>query len=164
MYRFCNPRRQAGDLCGVGEELEVHRGDALDTMYAGRAGGLGAYDLIDIDPFGCAAGFLDAGVQAVTDGGLLCVTSTDMPVLSGAQVKHVVVVSPVLSDSDFYEGGPSSRSPFFRRGTITYDWYIINENIEHVLTGSRCHFTLFASPPTCDRFHGQSRTSCPAVK
>lgn len=56
-------------------------------MYAARAGGLGTYDLIDIDPFGCAAGFLDASVQAVRDGGLLCVTSTDMPVLSGVQVK-----------------------------------------------------------------------------
>lgn len=55
-------------------------------MYAARAGGVGTYDLIDIDPFGCAASFLDAGVQAVTDGGLLCVTSTDMPVLSGVQV------------------------------------------------------------------------------
>lgn len=70
----------------MGSKLEVHRGDALDTLYSARAGGLGTYDLIDIDPFGCAAGFLDASVQAVTDGGLLCVTSTDMPVLSGAQV------------------------------------------------------------------------------
>lgn len=78
--------RQAADLCGAGGKLEVHQGDAIDTMYAARAGGLGTYDLIDIDPFGCAAGFLDAAVQAVTDGGLLCVTSTDMPVLSGVQV------------------------------------------------------------------------------
>ncbi|CAM9448333.1 unnamed protein product [Ectocarpus sp. 6 AP-2014] len=80
-----NTIRQAAVQCGVGSKLEVHRGDALDTLYSARAGGLGTYDLIDIDPFGCAAGFLDASVQAVTDGGLLCVTSTDMPVLSGAQ-------------------------------------------------------------------------------
>lgn len=65
----------------------MHRGDAIDAMYSARAGGVGTYDLIDIDPFGCAGGFLDAGVQAVTDGGLLCVTSTDMPVLSGVQVR-----------------------------------------------------------------------------
>lgn len=57
-------------------------------MYAARAGGLGTYDIIDIDPFGCAAEFLDASVQAVKDGGLLCITSTDMPVLSGAQVSR----------------------------------------------------------------------------
>lgn len=78
--------RQAAEICGAGEELEIHHGDALDAMYAARAGGLGTYDIIDIDPYGCAAGFLDAGVQAVKDGGLLCITSTDMPNLSGAQV------------------------------------------------------------------------------
>lgn len=78
--------RQAADLCGAGEEFEVRHGDALDAMYAARAGGLGTYDIVDIDPYGESAPFLDASVQAVKDGGLLCVTSTDMPVLSGVQV------------------------------------------------------------------------------
>ena len=41
------------------------------------------YDVIDLDPYGTASPFLDAAVQAVEDGGLLCVTCTDMPVLSG---------------------------------------------------------------------------------
>ena len=36
------------------------------------------YDVIDLDPYGTAAPFLDAAVQAVhEDGGLLCVTCTD---------------------------------------------------------------------------------------
>jgi tRNA (guanine26-N2/guanine27-N2)-dimethyltransferase len=35
------------------------------------------YEVIDLDPYGTAAPFLDAAVQAVTDGGLLCVTCTD---------------------------------------------------------------------------------------
>ena len=36
------------------------------------------YDIIDLDPYGSAATFLDAAVQAVRDdGGLLCVTCTD---------------------------------------------------------------------------------------
>ncbi|KAF8537183.1 N2,N2-dimethylguanosine tRNA methyltransferase-domain-containing protein [Trichophaea hybrida] len=35
------------------------------------------YEVIDIDPYGSAAPFLDAAVQAVADGGLLCVTCTD---------------------------------------------------------------------------------------
>jgi tRNA (guanine26-N2/guanine27-N2)-dimethyltransferase len=36
------------------------------------------YDIIDLDPYGSAAPFLDAAVQAVRDdGGLLCVTCTD---------------------------------------------------------------------------------------
>lgn len=35
------------------------------------------YDVIDLDPYGTAAPFLDAAVQSVQDGGLLCVTCTD---------------------------------------------------------------------------------------
>lgn len=36
------------------------------------------YDVVDLDPYGTAATFLDAAVQAVHDsGGLLCVTCTD---------------------------------------------------------------------------------------
>jgi len=36
------------------------------------------YDVVDLDPYGSAAPFLDAAVQAVRDdGGLLCVTCTD---------------------------------------------------------------------------------------
>ena len=34
------------------------------------------YDVIDIDPFGSASPYLDAAVQAVSDGGLLCITCT----------------------------------------------------------------------------------------
>ena len=41
------------------------------------------YDVIDIDPYGSCAPFLDAALQCVSDGGMLCVTSTDMTVLSG---------------------------------------------------------------------------------
>lgn len=38
---------------------------------------VGKYEVIDLDPFGSAAPFLDAAVQAVSDGGLLCITCTD---------------------------------------------------------------------------------------
>ena len=41
------------------------------------------FDVIDLDPYGTAAPFLDSAVQAVKDGGLLCVTCTDMAVLCG---------------------------------------------------------------------------------
>lgn len=41
------------------------------------------FDVIDLDPYGTAAPFLDSAVQAVKSGGLLCVTCTDMTVLSG---------------------------------------------------------------------------------
>jgi tRNA (guanine26-N2/guanine27-N2)-dimethyltransferase len=41
------------------------------------------FDIIDLDPYGSAAPFLDAAVQSISNGGLLCVTCTDMAVLSG---------------------------------------------------------------------------------
>ena len=42
------------------------------------------YDVIDLDPYGSAAPFLDAAVQAVTNGGLLAITCTDMAALGGS--------------------------------------------------------------------------------
>lgn len=41
-------------------------------MYQNRAIG-SRFDVIDLDPYGSAAPFLDAAVQAVSDGGLLAV-------------------------------------------------------------------------------------------
>lgn len=41
------------------------------------------FDVIDLDPYGSASQFLDAAVQAVSDGGLMCVTCTDAAVLCG---------------------------------------------------------------------------------
>jgi len=41
------------------------------------------FDVIDIDPYGSAAPFLDGSVGAVENGGLLLVTCTDAPVLCG---------------------------------------------------------------------------------
>lgn len=43
----------------------------------------GGYDVIDLDPYGSPTKFLDTAVQAVKDGGLLCVTCTDMAILCG---------------------------------------------------------------------------------
>jgi tRNA (guanine26-N2/guanine27-N2)-dimethyltransferase len=42
------------------------------------------FDIVDLDPYGSASPFLDIGVQCVADGGLMCVTCTDMAVLCGA--------------------------------------------------------------------------------
>lgn len=35
------------------------------------------YDVIDLDPYGTAAPFVDAALQSLEDGGMLCVTCTD---------------------------------------------------------------------------------------
>ena len=41
------------------------------------------YDVIDLDPYGAPVTLLDSAVQSICDGGLLCVTATDMAVLCG---------------------------------------------------------------------------------
>ena len=38
----------------------------------------GAYDVVDLDPYGSPSHFLDSAVQSVAEGGLLMVTATDM--------------------------------------------------------------------------------------
>ena len=37
-----------------------------------------AYDAVDLDPYGSPVQLLDSAVQAVSEGGLLMVTATDM--------------------------------------------------------------------------------------
>lgn len=71
----------------VSDKITATTGNALSHMYSlvgeepsipGRTKPSLKYDVIDLDPYGTAATFLDAAVQAVRDdGGLLCVTCTD---------------------------------------------------------------------------------------
>jgi len=77
--------------------IRVQRGDATHEMYVSRRpSGLlqltptqelqrERYDVIDLDPYGSAAPFIDGAVQAVNSGGMLCVTCTDMKALGGSQ-------------------------------------------------------------------------------
>lgn len=41
------------------------------------------FDVIDIDPYGSPAIFLDGAIQSIKEGGLLCITCTDLGVLCG---------------------------------------------------------------------------------
>ncbi|CAA7271664.1 unnamed protein product [Cyclocybe aegerita] len=61
--------------------IQVNEGDACTLMYNHREEKK-RVDVVDLDPYGTAAPFIDAAVQAVTDGGLLCVTCTDLSVLA----------------------------------------------------------------------------------
>ncbi|KAH8689799.1 S-adenosyl-L-methionine-dependent methyltransferase [Talaromyces proteolyticus] len=66
---------------GVEEVVRPNVGDARKYMYSvqleKRTEASGKFDVIDLDPYGTAGPFLDAAVQAVKEGGLLCVTCTD---------------------------------------------------------------------------------------
>ncbi|XP_070779154.1 tRNA (guanine(26)-N(2))-dimethyltransferase [Enoplosus armatus] len=67
---------------GVSHLLQASCRDASMLMYEMR-GKKERYDVIDLDPYGSPASFLDAAVQAVSEGGLLCITCTDMAVMAG---------------------------------------------------------------------------------
>ncbi|KAL6091337.1 hypothetical protein STEG23_030258 [Scotinomys teguina] len=69
-------------LNGVVHLVQPNQADARMLMYQHQKASE-RFDVIDLDPYGSPAPFLDAAVQAVTDGGLLCVTCTDMAVLAG---------------------------------------------------------------------------------
>ena len=76
----------------VGDKVHAVTSNAMVHMYSILSdtdqrvvdGGvrIGHYDVIDLDPYGTAAPFLDAAVQALADGGLLCVTCTDSGVFA----------------------------------------------------------------------------------
>ncbi|KAF8350673.1 N2 N2-dimethylguanosine tRNA methyltransferase [Amanita rubescens] len=62
-------------------KVHVHEGDACTLMYSHREEKR-RVDVVDLDPYGTAAPFLDAAIQSISDGGLLCVTCTDLAVLA----------------------------------------------------------------------------------
>ena len=62
--------------------------DAVELLYESKfknaKGDKNArFDVIDIDPYGTAAPFLDAAIQAASGETLLCITSTDSRILCG---------------------------------------------------------------------------------
>ena len=68
-------------------KMEVVQGDATALMYGSR-GADAQFDVIDLDPYGSAAPFIDAAVQSVKSGGLLLVTCTDMAVSQSVACVH----------------------------------------------------------------------------
>ena len=69
----------------VSEKVIPKTGDAIEHMRRAATCGPdspGLYHVIDLDPYGTAAPFLDAALQAIVDGGLLCVTCTDSGVFA----------------------------------------------------------------------------------
>ena len=69
----------------VTPKVVPHTCDAVEHMHyaASQAQRLqGLYQVIDLDPYGTAAPFLDSALRALVDGGLLCVTCTDAGVFA----------------------------------------------------------------------------------
>ncbi|KAF9053718.1 N2,N2-dimethylguanosine tRNA methyltransferase [Hymenopellis radicata] len=62
-------------------KIRINEGDACTLMYNHREDRK-RVDVVDLDPYGTAAPFIDAAVQSISDGGLLCITCTDLSVLA----------------------------------------------------------------------------------
>lgn len=66
----------------VSDLVTPSHSDATMVMYNNRKKE-DRFDVVDLDPYGSPTPFLDGAVQAVAEGGLLCVTCTDLAVLAG---------------------------------------------------------------------------------
>jgi tRNA (guanine26-N2/guanine27-N2)-dimethyltransferase len=62
------------------DKITPKTGNAIAYMYSycDKKG----YDVIDLDPYGTAAPFLDSAIQAINNDGLLCVTCTDSAIFA----------------------------------------------------------------------------------
>ncbi|KAJ2514881.1 RNA methyltransferase tRNA(m5U54)methyltransferase [Coemansia sp. RSA 2049] len=66
---------------GVSQSLmRANLGDAISVMYSYRD--KERFDVVDLDPYGTAAPFIDGAIHAVKKGGLICVTCTDLAILA----------------------------------------------------------------------------------
>ena len=104
------------DHNGVGEIVHSNVGDARAYMY-GKIGNekhaasekhIHRFDVIDLDPYGTAAPFFDSAIQALQDGGLLCVTCTDAGVFAsnGYPEKAYALYGGIsLKGAHSHEGG-----------------------------------------------------------
>ncbi|EME88527.1 uncharacterized protein MYCFIDRAFT_149170 [Pseudocercospora fijiensis CIRAD86] len=99
------------------EQITPNLGDAIGHMYTvayppthshGPKHVSQKYDVIDLDPYGTAAPFIDAALQAINDGGLLCVTCTDSGVFASlgyCEKTFALYGGMPIKGSHMHEGG-----------------------------------------------------------
>ncbi|RKP36599.1 N2,N2-dimethylguanosine tRNA methyltransferase [Dimargaris cristalligena] len=156
-------------------------GDACAVMYQSRSNPLKQFHVVDLDPYGSAAQFIDGAVQAVIDGGLLCVTCTDLAVLAGSNYPEVCFAkyggTPVKSGYCHEMAlrlllhALQTSAARYRRYIVpmiscSIDFYI--RVFVRVYTGpaqvkkTLCHTGVVYNCPACFTFHtdtfGQART------
>lgn len=69
-------------LNNLNSKIHVECMDARLLLYL-HAFSKRLFSVIDLDPFGSPAPFIEAAIYALNDGGMLCLTATDMAVLCG---------------------------------------------------------------------------------
>eukprot|EP01112_Ceratiomyxa_fruticulosa_P010033 TRINITY_DN2633_c0_g1_i4.p1 TRINITY_DN2633_c0_g1~~TRINITY_DN2633_c0_g1_i4.p1 ORF type:complete len:677 (+),score=149.49 TRINITY_DN2633_c0_g1_i4:1310-3340(+) len=108
------------------EIIIPNQGDASMVMYQNRTPDK-QFDVIDIDPYGSPSMFLDSAVQAVVDGGLLCVTATDMAILCGSHAESSwnKYNSIALKGQYCHEAGLRTLLSFIEAQATKYKRYIV---------------------------------------
>ncbi|KAI9845567.1 MAG: RNA methyltransferase tRNA(m5U54)methyltransferase [Sclerophora amabilis] len=89
-------------------QAHMYSGHGSQHKPRAREPGTQKYDVIDLDPYGTAAPFLDAAVQAVSDGGLLCATCTDSGVFASVghfEKSYALYGGAPLKGPHSHEGG-----------------------------------------------------------
>lgn len=72
---------RSAEFNNLGDLVKGHEGDAV--TYMGSISDKDRFHVVDLDPYGTAAPFLESAVRAISDDGLLMVTCTDAGVLAG---------------------------------------------------------------------------------
>ncbi|KAK0269776.1 RNA methyltransferase tRNA(m5U54)methyltransferase [Friedmanniomyces endolithicus] len=101
----------------LSDKITATLGNAIGHMYNvafpptithGPTSVAGKYDVIDLDPYGTAAPFIDSALQALNDGGLLCVTCTDSAVFAScgyAEKTYSLYGGMPIKGAHSHEGG-----------------------------------------------------------
>ncbi|MEM4733609.1 MAG: tRNA (guanine(10)-N(2))-dimethyltransferase [Candidatus Bathyarchaeia archaeon] len=76
-------------LNGLQERVIVQHADA-NCLLSRHAAPHRRFDAVDVDPFGSPVPYLDSGIRALRDNGLLAVTATDLASLCGVHPKACV--------------------------------------------------------------------------
>ncbi|OAF69810.1 hypothetical protein A3Q56_02436 [Intoshia linei] len=92
------------DRNDVSDRVKISINDAKLVMLQN----INTFDVIDLDPYGTAAPFLDSAVQSISDGGLICVTCTDTSVLVGNTPETCYA----------YYGSVSHKTPYFNESCL----------------------------------------------
>src|SRR5487761_535625 len=82
--------RKSADLNGVTKKCVFSQSEACSFLLSREENAGERFDCVDIDPFGTPSDFVDCGIRAVKDKGVLSVTATDSAVLCGVYPKVAV--------------------------------------------------------------------------
>jgi tRNA (guanine26-N2/guanine27-N2)-dimethyltransferase len=76
-------------LNGLTEKVTIHHKEANCTLSC-NASPKKRFDIVDIDPFGTPAPYLDSAIRALRNNGLLATTATDLAPLCGVHAKACI--------------------------------------------------------------------------